>query len=199
MADVCLRAHDEPLPSFTPIPPPKLNTTIIPSSLEIRPGEEKSLEVKIEPSTRLPYLINLTSLPRDIINSTFSSSNPSDIHNEQSFITNLKVNVIKQEGLDYPRYYSLPITATFSIVPSHKDLLTNLIIKNGLYSKINSTIFLPIKVNAPLTPIDYLSSAAERIASPLGVIVTTIGLIVGGIIGVGKWFLGRKDEKSKGT
>jgi hypothetical protein len=184
--------------SFTPIPPPKINITVIPTSLEIRPGEEKSLEIKIEPSTRLPYLINLTSLPRDIINSSISPNLPSIIHNEELFITNLKINALKQEGLDYPRYYSLPIIATFSIVPSHKDLITNLIIKNELFSKMNSTIFLPIKVNPPLNAEDFLNSISQKIASPIGQILTTLGIIVGGIIGIGKWFISRKNEKSKG-
>ena len=178
--------------SFTPIPPPKINITLLPDSLELRPGEEKSLEIRIEPSTRLPYLINLTSLPRDTIHSTFTSNIPSDIHKEELFITNLKINVSKQDGFDFPRFYSLPIIATFSIVPSHKDLLTNLIIKNELFPNMTSTIFLPIKVNPPLNAEDFLNSVTEKVVSPLGQIVTTLGLIVGSIVGIGKWFLSHK-------
>ena len=181
--------------SFTPIPPPKINITINPESLEIRPGEEKSLEIRVDPSTRLPYKINLTSVPIDIINPEFTFYNNSTL-NKELFITNLKINVSDKEDFKFPKYYSFPITATISIEPSHKDILTNYIIKNKLFANMTSTVYLPIKVNPPLHVEDYINYISERIFSPLGGILTTLGVIVAGIVGVGNWFL-RHIKKGK--
>ena len=188
--------------SFTPIPPPKINITVIPDSLEIRSGEEKNLEVRIDPSTRLPYRINLESEDKGIIYHAFTSNILPGIHKD-IFITNLKISVPKIEDFpkteDYifPKYYSLPINVIISIVPSHKDVLTNAIIQNKIFSNITSTVYLPIKVHSPLNTADYINSVSEKIASPLGTIMTTLGLIVGSIVGVSKWFLSQKKVKEK--
>ena len=49
--------------------------------------------------------------------------------------------------------------------------------------------------------IDYLNSISEKIASPLGTIMTTLGVIIGSIVGVSKWFFSQKkvDEKKDNT
>jgi hypothetical protein len=78
----------------------------------------------------------------------------------------------------------LPINVTISIEPSHRDVLTNVIIKNKLFSNITSTVYLPIKVNPPLDATDYINSLSEKIASLLGTIMTTLGVIVGGYCGL---------------
>jgi len=182
--------------SFTPIPPPKMNTTLIPNSLELRPGDNKSIEITIDPSTRLPYKFKLESNAGDIIAYNFTSRNDSGIH-KGILKTNLNVAALNIEGLTYPKYYSLPITATLLIEPSHIDILTDYIFNDKLFSNTSSTTYLPIKISAPLTPIDYLSSAAEKIASPLGVIITTLALIVGGIMGTFKWFQSHKKKGSE--
>ena len=189
--------------SFTPLPPPKINITIQPNSLEIRPHEVKNLEIRVDPSTRLPYRINLEAEDKDIIFPEFTSSILPDIQKDM-FITNLKISVPKTkdfpktEDVIFPKYYSLPITATISIEPSHQDILTNVIIENKLFSNITTTIYLPIKVNSPLDATDYINSISEKIASPLGTIMTTLGVIVGSIVGVSKWFLSQKKVKDGG-
>ena len=190
--------------SFTPIPPPKINITVIPDSLEIRPGEEKNFEIRIDPSTRLPYRINLEPGDKDIINAAFTSNKIPDTHKD-TFITNFKISVPetiyfpKTEDSNFPKYDSLPINVTIFIAPSHKDKITNIFIKNKLFSNLTSTIYLPVKINPPLYPIDYLKSAAAEIASPLGTIMTTLGVIVGSIVGISKWFLSQKKVKDKET
>jgi len=182
--------------SFTPIPPPKMNITLVPNSLDLRPRDNKSIEITIDPSTRLPYTIKLESNASDIIAYNFTSRNDSSIHKD-ILKTNINVAALNKEGLTYPKYYSLPITATLLIEPSHIDILTDYIIDDKLFSNTSSTTYLPIKISAPLTPIDFLSSAAEKIASPLGVIITTLALIVGGIMGTFKWFQSHKKKGSE--
>lgn len=190
--------------SFIPIPPPKINITVIPDSLEIRPGEEKNFEIRIDPSTRLPYRINLEPGDKEIINAAFTSNKILDTHKD-TFITNFKISVPepiyfpKTEDSNFPKYDSLPINVTIFIAPSHKDKITNIFIKNKLFSNLTSTIYLPVKINPPLYPIDYLKSAAAEIASPLGTIMTTLGVIVGSIVGISKWFLSQKKVKDKET
>lgn len=190
--------------SFTPIPPPKINITVIPDSLEIRPGEEKNFEIRIDPSTRLPYRINLEPEDKDIINAAFTSNKIPNTHKD-TFITNFKISVPETiyfpntEDSNFPKYDSLPINVTIFFAPSHKDKITNIFIKNKLFSNLTSTIYLPVKINPPLYPIDYLKSAAAEIASPLGTIMTTLGVIVGSIVGISKWFLSQKklDKETK--
>jgi hypothetical protein len=162
--------------------------------LEIRPDEVKNLEIRIDPSTRLPYRVNLESEDKGIIYPAFTSNILPDIHKD-IFITNLKISVPKTEDFIFPKYYSLPINVTISIEPSHRDVLTNVIIKNKLFSNITSTVYLPIKVNPPLDATDYINSLSEKIASLLGTIMTTLGVIVGGIVGFSKWFISQKKIK----
>jgi hypothetical protein len=186
--------------SFAPIPPPKINITVIPHSLEIRPGEDKNFEIRIDPSTRLPYRISLEPEDKGIINAVFTSNKIPNTHKD-IFITNFKISVPetmyfpKTEDSNFPKYDSLPINVTIFIEPSHKDKITNIFIKNKLFSNLTSTIYLPVKINPPLYPIDYLKSAAAEIASPLGTIMTTLGVVVGSIVGVSKWFLSQKKVK----
>ena len=182
--------------SFTPIPPPKMNITLIPSTLELRPGEQKSIEVTIDPSTRLPYKIKLESQSSENIAYNFTSDSDLGVH-KGIFNTNINVVALNKEGFTYPRYYSLPITATLMIEPSHKDILTDYIISNNLFSNTNSTVYLPIKVTEPLTLTDYFGSVADRFASPLGQIITTLGLIVAGIMGTIKWLQSHKKKSEK--
>jgi len=182
--------------SFTPIPPPKMNITLIPDTLELRPGEQTDIEITIDPSTRLPYKIKLESESGDIIGYKFTSNNGSGIH-KGIFKTNINVAALNKEGLTYPSYNSLPIKATLMIEPSHKDILTDYIIRNNLFSNTNSTVYLPIKVIKPLDLTDYFASVANRIASPLGLIISTLGLIVAGIMGIFKWFQSHKKKSNK--
>lgn len=185
--------------SFTPIPPPKMNITTNPSLLELRSGEPKSVEVKINPSTRLPYTVNVTSESNNLINSTFTSYNISDIQSGL-FRTTLTINCKKNCNTgEFPIYTSLPITSTILIKPSHKDIITGHIINNKLFSNTSSTIYLPIKVNPPLGIKDLIIFISENIASPLGTIMTTLGVIVGSIVGISKWFLSQKKLKDKQT
>jgi hypothetical protein len=181
--------------SFTPIPPPKMNITLNPNLLELRPEENKSVEIKINPSTRLPYKVNVTSVSNNLIKSTFAPYNISDIQSGL-FRTTLTINCKKNcDTGEFPKYISWPINATISIEPSHNDIISNRINKNNLSSTTSSIIYLPVKINPPLYPIDYLKSAAAEIASPLGTIMTTLGVIVGSIVGISKWFLSQKKVK----
>ncbi|HET9774784.1 MAG TPA: hypothetical protein VFP25_07350, partial [Nitrososphaeraceae archaeon] len=114
------------------------------------------------------------------------------------FRTTLTINFNKTyDDIEFPKYISWPITSTLLIEPSHKDIITSHIIKNKLFSNTSSTVYLPIKVNPPLGIEDNINFVSEKIASPLGQIVTTLGLIVGSIAGLGKWFLSQKKVKEK--
>ena len=182
--------------SFAPIPPPDVNITAIPQSLEMRPNEENDVEIKVDPGTRLPYLIDLSTTSREIINPIYTSFNSSNV-NKGIFITNLKVNVSDPGNINSPRYYSLPITATVFIEPSHRDEITNHVIENKLFSNVSSTTYLMIKVNPPLNLDDHLKYLSESIFSPLGGILTTLGLLIGGIVGVGRWMVKNKANKGQ--
>ena len=61
---------------------------------------------------------------------------------------------------------------------------------------MTSTVYLPVKVHPPLHIEDYINYVSERIFSPLGGIVTTLGVFVAAIVGGSKWLVSHKKKKN---
>jgi hypothetical protein len=150
---------------------PEFNITSIPSSLEMRPGDKKNVEIQLNSGT------NLYS------NSTFVATNGTDIHS--SFVpkatnvprlgivsSTLQVNVDPDAKV---RPNSLPYSVTFTTIdPTH----------NSLSHSLTRNLTLSVTVLPPLTLEEYLEMAAKSFTSlnSIWVFIAAIGAVVSSLI-----------------
>lgn len=206
--------HVCPLVDITPRvynPPPVFTISTSPSSLEIRPGEEKSITLKLQSSANIKsyvhFFTNQTDKLKDKIKLNITSSNIAiPTYGIVTSDLNLKVAADTK-----PSSYQLPIFSNIYILTEAKprrSIFTGEFINNSASENLNKTSILTITVIPPMNLLDYINSILNSWGTPvkeligLAAAVGTIGGVGPHIVRlIGKWRTKEKDkenEKRKG-
>lgn len=158
------------------IPPPSYFISMSPSSVQnIRPGDERDVQVRIRSSTSLPFLLYLSSIPVPGLEISFTPNKTSGIRSDVT-TSNLHIKAMSEA---LARSYTIPIYANISLTPFNTRDPTPAfaIIRNINYT----TVVLPL--------LSWMQQISEGWAGfgPAG---------VGGVIGgwLLKNFKNKKDE-----
>lgn len=173
---------------YVPIPPPKINITTLPDSVNLRPGEEEVLEVHLNPSTRLPYVLSLFTEADPLVNATF---NPSITKVNQTGLSTSNL-FIKVNETARPKVYTISINADMSMSGSLRNYFTGKVSENMYLTEIEARDhFLTVNVLEPLTFGEKLRSFYDTYFTPINGIFAALFGIATGLIA----FLAKRPRK----
>jgi len=164
------------------VPPPDFALSTSPKSVELRQGEEKTIELKVQTiasNNRIEPKLYLTNYQEDNVRITFSPNHTS-IPVDGFTTSNLKIKALDNAT---PRDYTLPISANISFPSEFFGNPSANITEN---SNITA-IVLP-----ELTASEQLSIFVQDWFNPLSGIITTLSSVGSGIIG---WIIGNKTKE----
>lgn len=171
---------------FVAVPPPLYSISSSPTSLkDLRPGDEKHVEVNIKSLSSLPFQASLSAEKVQGLELTFKPDKLSGVPAGIS-TSDLNVKVLSNATLDSQQTYTIPIHMNISLTPT-----LNLVVDNSTSAKIRRVTNFTAIVSPPLSPTEQISEAwngfGPAVNGFVGVIAAIIG--VGGVIG--GWFLRR--------
>ena len=165
------------------IPPPEFVISTSANSIQLRPGDEKKIEVQVKTTTNTKSQV-------------FLFANQTDDDLELSFIPNktsvppggMVSSLLQINALDNaePRPITIPIIANISIPTQAKVLTkseTGAITSNSISENITQNSNLTVTVLNPLSPQEHLSIFVKDWFTPLTGIYQTASGIIGGISG----------------
>jgi hypothetical protein len=176
------------------IPPPDFDISANPSSLVLRPGEEKNIQLQLKGNTDLQSEASL------------SAGNGYDNHIQPEFFPNNKTSIppsgsgshsliIKADDTAQPRTYTFPIIANISFPTSITNRGGETFNNNKSVSIIESSN-LTLTVLPPYTPQEHLSNFTKDWITPITGIWTFIAG-VGTVMGPLILYLYRKRKKKE--
>jgi hypothetical protein len=161
------------------IPPPEFAISASPSSVTLRPGQEKNMELQLKSSANLNSNVSLSTNQIPGIMLGFISKTALVPPNG---VVSIPLNIKALENATV-RPYTLPIFADISFPTTITNRLTGGLIYNTPAAKIMENSDLTVTVIEPLSIPEIISSTLNTYGSPIKEIVallTTIGS-VGGI------------------
>jgi hypothetical protein len=194
-----------PMADLTPrvyIPPPEFVISTSPSSVEVRPGEPKSIELQLKSNANIKSRVffsgNQTDQLKDKIKYNFSANNIS-----------VPLNAIVTSNLDIeasenvkPDSYTLPISANISIITEAKPRRsgsTGEILYNPTDQILFETSNVTVTVLPPETLLDYINNVLDTWGEPVKELIgliTAIGSVGAAAFGIVRWF--RTKQKNTG-
>jgi hypothetical protein len=153
--------------NWVSLPPPKYNMTISPSSIEIRPGEEKSVLITIQSGANLETDIQLWADNSKDLKLTF---NPENITVPLSGSGGSSLEIEPTVTLDEQKTSQISINGEATLItttPSGKI--------NSAPITINSDKLLEITIMPPLSPQEYLKNVIDLWVTPLAPIWSFLG------------------------
>lgn len=197
-------AHVCPMVDVMPrvyTPPPVFGISTSPSSLEIRPGEEKSITLKLQSNSTIKSNIKLSTNQsdelKDRLNLNFTSNNIA-MPTYGVITSNLNIKVASDAK---PSSYTLPIFSNINIlteVNPRRSIFTGELISNTPTENLNKTLILTITVLPPMNLLDYINSLLNTWGTPVKELIglaTTIGTAGGVGTYIVRWIHKRRDEE----
>jgi hypothetical protein len=192
MADITSRVH---------IPPPEFGISSSPSSVELRPGEHKSIELNLKSNanikSRVLFSGSQTDELKDKIKFNFTTNNISVPLNG---IVTSKLDIKASENVEADSY-TLPISANISVITEDKPRrggTTGEILYNPTDQVLFETSNLTVTVLPSLTLLDYINNILNSWGAPVKELIgliTAIGSIGAVVFGTVKW-IRRKQKKT---
>jgi hypothetical protein len=162
--------------SWLPIPPPTIDVSVFPNSLVLRPGDEKTLELRVNSTTKLQPEVFLHTNKEISTENIILDINPNRTVIPTYGLTTSELHITVPTN-SQSRTHTLPIFA---------DIHFPLERLNTKGLTLNKTSYLAISVLPSLTIPEYLNNALSTWGSPvkemLGIITTLGSLGVGGLI-----------------
>jgi hypothetical protein len=172
---------------FVSSPPPKFAINTLPNSLSnLRPGEERNIQVQIKSFTALPFEVSLSAEASKNLELTFRPNKTSGIPNDLT-VSTLHIKVLPNAT---EQTYTLPIHANILLTPTNN-------LNNSTSPQITKISNFTITVSPPLGLSEQISTAWSGFGSAINGFVTLLAAIIGigGIIG--GWFLRKFRSKGK--
>jgi len=179
--------------NFVELPPPKISLSALPSSINMKPGDHKTLEIRANSSSHLPTQISLTPRPTPGMQLNLSS-NIIDIPplGTSSSTLHVKANDSILGNSKNPTY-DTPIvvfgTATFPVIISESGsnkIYQNAQEKTGLVAIAHATIQNPTPINEQIYDIFHTSASTisdfQGVIAALAGIITPLGIFFGWLI-----------------
>jgi hypothetical protein len=179
--------------SWLPIPPPEFDIVTFPSSLILRPGDEKTIELRVNSTTNLQpeVLLHMGKNTKDMI----LDINPNRTVIPSHGWTTSELHIKVLQNAQQSRTHTFPI-----FVDAHFPLER----LNTKGMTINKTSYLTITVLPALTIPQYIGDLLSVWGSPVKELIGIITTI--GSLGVGGWILNKirkkrqkNEDKSKKT
>ena len=189
--------------SWAQLPPPKTTLMLIPNSLKLVPGEEKSIQLEVNCSTDLDSNITLSPNPIDNVNITISPNHlylgPHEISSSTVHLT----STMPFDALDYIRTKSIGSRDKILQIDADDALPITAVAGNLSYTnKAGQLIHLP-KAFASITlenpePLpdqfkDMLQSSAVSASEMSGLLTAIIGIAASSSI-IGRRLLNKKKK-----
>ena len=185
------------------VPPPEFILSSSPSSLELRPGEQKTIKVQLESNADIKSIVlfstNQTEELKDNIEANFSS-NIISVPLNGIVISKLDISALEKAE---PGSYTLPIFSGVNITTEAKprrSIFTGEIISNPMPQNFSESSSLTVTILPSLTIPEYINSILNTWGAPLKELVglvTAIGAAGGVIYGVTIWIKKRKQIQSE--
>jgi len=192
-----------PMADLTPrlyIPPPEFVISTSPSSVEIRPGEHKSIELQLKSNANIKSRVffsgNQTDELKDKIKFNFTANNISVPLNG---IVTSNLDIEASENVK-PDSYTLPISANISIITEAKPRRsgsTGEILYNPTDQILFETSNVTVAVLLPETLLDYINNVLNTWGDPVKELIgliTAIGSLGAATFGIVRWFRIKKKK-----
>jgi len=172
------------------IPPPELSLSLSPTTVSLRPGEVRTIELKMaNNNTKLNPHVLLSSKEINGLNITILPHNLS-IPPEGMSSSIMK---IEADEMTPARPYTATVTANISFPTIIRNYLTEQTLLNPTSAHIIKSFDISFTVLEPLSFQEHMSSFLENWFSPLTGAYATIVTIISGILG---WRIWTKNRKS---
>jgi hypothetical protein len=169
---------------YISVPPPIYTLSTFPSSLnDMRPGDEKDIQLRVKSFTTLPFqlLLSTEEKKKNGLEITFRPNKTSGVPGELT-ISNLHVKVLPNATA---QPYTFPIHANIFLTPVFNP-------GTSASASISTISNFTVSVIPPFTFQEHLANFVKDWFNPLTGIVTTISAIASGILG---WRFGLKQKK----
>ena len=171
------------------IPPPEFEISTLPSSVTLRPGEEKTLELGVKNiNTKLNSHILLSANKVNGLNLTF-------IPNQMTVPpkgTSMSILQIKTDEDLLPRPYTVPIFADISFPTTFTNYMIGQAFNNTPSAHLSKTYDLTITIQYPLTFQQHMVNFLDSWFTPVTGAYTTIATIITGIVA---WRIWKRQKK----
>lgn len=162
------------------VPPPEFIITTSPSSVLLRPGEEKNIELKVTSTTGVKSQIFLSTTQTNDVKLNFTPNRTSIP--PYGFITSLiHVNASKSAK---PNPYTLPIFVNISIPTEAKTRLSSItgeVISNTTGASIAKSSDMTITVLPPFTSAEKVMNVYNTWILPMSGIWTFLSVVIGSV------------------
>jgi hypothetical protein len=168
--------------NFVSIPPPEFNINSSPNILELRPGEEKYIQLKIQSKTNLDSDITLSSIQLDKLKIKFTTDQI-NVPPFSTAISNVRVYALPNAQ---PGSFSIPISTDINFPKttnvilggkvSFENIITPILSKESYYTitilpKLTFSEYLNLVVNSWITPISGLWSFLAGVAAVIAPLI----------------------------
>jgi hypothetical protein len=193
MSDITTRVY---------VPPPEFVISSTPSSVELRPGEQKTVNLQLKSNANIKsqvlFSTNETDELKNNIESNFSSNKISVPFNG---IVTSKLDIVALENAE-PGSYMLPIFSEINITTEvwpRRSIVTGEIVSNPMPQNFSKSSSLTVTVLPSLSIPEYFNSILNTWGAPakeLVGLITAIGAAGGIAYGAVKWIRKRKENSS---
>jgi hypothetical protein len=167
-------------------PPPEYSILLSPASLtNMRPGDEKNVEVQVKSNSTLPFDLTLAGLEKDL-ELTF---NPNKTAGVPGGITTSNLHIKVQPNATVEKQHTFPIDANIHLRPTFNPT-------NASVANITKISDFTITISPPLTIQQQISEAWNGFGSALNGFIGLMAAIIGVSGIIGGFFL-RKLKKEK--
>jgi hypothetical protein len=167
-------------------PPPEYSISLSPASLtDMRPGDEKNVEVQVKSNSTLPFDLTLSAIEKDL-ELTFSPNKTSGVPDG---ITTSNLHIKVQPNATVEKQHTFPINAGIDLRPTFNPT-------NASVANITKISDFTVNISPPLTWQQGISEAWNGFGSAINGFIGLMTAIIGisGIIG---GFFLRKLKKEK--
>ena len=171
--------------TWVPIPPTEITISTQPSSLVLRQGEEKTLELHINSTTNLQPEIQFRGQQKQDFSDIILSIEPNRTV-IPSYDSSLELRVKVSENAQ-SRLYKLPIVANITFPLERLDAES---------LSFKKTTYLSLSVLPALTIPEHINGVLNTYGSPVKESIALISAI-GGIGGLSTWFVNKQRKKRK--
>ena len=174
------------------IPPPEFTISASPSSVILRPGQEKNMELQLKSASKLNAHALLST---DQIPSIRLKFIPNDIRIPPNGLVTVPLNVKVLENATV-RPYTLPIFANISFPTTVTNRLSGGLLSNSPSARIIENSDFAITVTEPLSIPEYINNTLNTYGSPIKEIIT-LATVIGSVGGLSTWIAKRIRTKKK--
>jgi hypothetical protein len=153
--------------NWVPVPPPEFQISTAPSSMTLRPGEERDISIYLNSSTSSRAVASLSTDPIEGIEIQFT---PDEISLPANGVTTSNMHVKVSQDLN-SRPYTLPIFAEISL-PTTLRSSGGSLYRNTVAETIDESSYLTLAVLPPLTLEQHLGNFVNSWITPLGALWT---------------------------